>query len=492
MNLKPTENEIRDLVENYENQSLPDSEADRLVRLLETNREARSIYIEHMKMSAFMRQEARSRNLLSPASPSSGRVRHIPRRLIYIPAMAAVASLAVIATVFFMIAAKDQPATFRASHGASFNHQSKGGDRVRGDTFHKNDSIEILEGILEISLPDDVTAVLTAPSLVRFEDDGLLYLDHGSAWIVVGKKGHGFQVETPGIVATDLGTRFGVIVPATGSTDAEEVHVEKGKVNVVSKRFPGKTEALKTSQSVRLMPDGRLARIPSGTADFRKSFEAGILAQYTFDVPGGSSAYTATTTAPGTTSSDITNAPGHTLGGTPRGLFDIYSSSGNNPDGSGIVTAGIASAGTSSGDLLNFRADRGQTRSEAVAASGGIPSSREYFSFSVTGLGSNTLDLETLSFDMRKGATWNDRGVVVWYSTDNFATAGNTFRLGQGSANTALLPDGTKDRLARNVSFSLAPLPDTTSSIAFRFMTTNLPGTTVQFDNITISGVVVP
>ncbi len=134
-----------------------------------------------------------------------------------------------------------------------------------------------------ISLPDDVVTLLTAPSFVRFEDDGLLYLDHGSAWIEVGKKGRGFRVRTAGIDSTDLGTSFGVIVPSPGSEDSEVVRVGKGKVNVLSKSAPDETERLKTSQSVRLMPDGRLARIPSGMAAFRKAFDSGILAQYSFD-----------------------------------------------------------------------------------------------------------------------------------------------------------------------------------------------------------------
>ncbi len=492
MNPKPTENEIRDLVENYENQSLTDSEADRLVRLLETDPEARTIYREHMKISAFMRQEARSRNLLSPVSPSSGRERSMPRRPPYLPVMAAAACLAVIATVFFLITAEDRNATFRASHDATFLHQSEDGDRVSGHVFHRNDSMDILRGTVEISLPDDVTAILTEPTFVRFDGEGLLHFDHGSAWIEVGKKGRGFRVTTPGMNATDLGTRFGVTVPAKGSGDAEEIHVGKGRVKVVSKLFPRKVEDLRTSQSVRLMPDGRLARIPTGTAAFRKSFDSGILAQYTFDPSGEGNPYAATTTAPGITGTDIANATGHALGKERQGFFNTNNFSGNNPDGSGISTVGIASAGTASGKLLQFRADGGQTLEQAVATSSGIPTSGEYFSFSLAALGSGTLDLETLNFDIGKGRFWSDRGVVVWYSTDGFATAGNIYRLGTGSKNTAFLPDGTNDQLARKVSFSLSSLPDTTGSIEFRFMTTNLPGTTINFDNITISGVVKP
>ncbi len=283
MNTQTEENEIRRLVEDYENLSLSDSETDRLILLLESDREARTIYREHMKTSAFLRQEARTRNLLSPVSPSTTRIRRIPRRFVYIPIMAAVACVAVSATVFFLIAAKDPKATFRASYGASFHHYSKDGDQVTRDIFQKGETMELLEGSMEVQMPDDVVAILTAPSFVRFEDEGLLYLDRGSAWIEVGRRGRGFRVRTPGVEATDLGTEFGVIVPPPGSEGSEEIHVGKGEVNVVSKTVPDETELLKTSQSVRLMPDGHLARIPSRTAALRKSFDSGILAQYTFN-----------------------------------------------------------------------------------------------------------------------------------------------------------------------------------------------------------------
>ncbi len=221
------------------------------------------------------------------------------------------------------------------------------------------------------------------------------------------------------------------------------------------------------------------------------SAEAVTLVQYNFD-PAMGSAFAATTTAPGTSNADIANSPSNTLGGSPAGLFNTTSSSGNNVNGSGITTVGTASGGTASGNLLNFRANQGQTQSEAAATSAGIPTSGEYFSFSLSAVGSNTLDLETLSFDMGKGGDGNDRGVVVWYSTDDFTTSANTFRLGTGGANTAVIPNATSNQLARNVSFSLASLADTTESIGFRFMTTNIGGNTVQFDNITVSGEVIP
>lgn len=224
------------------------------------------------------------------------------------------------------------------------------------------------------------------------------------------------------------------------------------------------------------------------------SAKAATLVQYGFDaVDGTAGTSAATVIATGLSATDAANNnAGNTLGSSPLGFFSASTFTGNNANGTGITvgTGGSSGVGTGSGNVLNFRANGGQTLAEATATVGGIPTSGEYFGFTVSGAGGNTLDLSTISFDFAKGGTSNDRGVVVWYSTDGFTS--NAAVLGNGSENSAVILAANTDLLARNVSFSLASLPDTTSSIEFRFISTNNSGNTIKLDNITIAGTVVP
>ncbi len=222
------------------------------------------------------------------------------------------------------------------------------------------------------------------------------------------------------------------------------------------------------------------------------STQAAILVHYGFEtIEDGASP--ATLQAIGVSAGVLANnGAGNPLGGSPLGLFSASTYTGNHTNGTGINvgTGGTTAAGTGSGNVLSFRANAGQTLIQATTTSSGIPTSQEYFSFTLSGTVGNTLDLSSISFDFAKGGTGNDRGVVVWYSTDAFA--GNAFALGNGSENSAVILSANTDQLARNVSYSLASLPDTVGSIEFRFYSTNASGNTIKLDNIIVEGVVVP
>lgn len=95
------------------------------------------------------------------------------------------------------------------------------GDRVRGG-WHRLEA-----GTLALVSARGARLVLEAPAEFRFESAQRLRLKRGRLAADVPPAAHGFTVVTPTGEAIDLGTRFGIDVPASGNA---EIHVFQGEV----------------------------------------------------------------------------------------------------------------------------------------------------------------------------------------------------------------------------------------------------------------------
>jgi ferric-dicitrate binding protein FerR (iron transport regulator) len=95
------------------------------------------------------------------------------------------------------------------------------GDRLRGG-WHRLDA-----GTLALLSARGARLVLEAPAEFRFETAQRLRLKRGRLAADVPPSAKGFTVVTPTGEAIDLGTRFGIDVPASGNA---EVHVFQGEV----------------------------------------------------------------------------------------------------------------------------------------------------------------------------------------------------------------------------------------------------------------------
>jgi len=105
----------------------------------------------------------------------------------------------------------------------------------------RNEQYEIKAGMVELLTARGARVVIEAPAEFRFESEQRLHLARGRLAADVPPSAKGFTVVTPSGDAIDLGTQFGVDVPAVG---AAEIHVFRGEVIA-------KASGAKTRQSLR-------------------------------------------------------------------------------------------------------------------------------------------------------------------------------------------------------------------------------------------------
>jgi hypothetical protein len=104
-------------------------------------------------------------------------------------------------------------------------------------------------GVVELMTSRGARLTIEAPAEFRFEDAQRLHLTKGRLSAEVPPVAKGFTVITPSGQAVDLGTRFGVDVPATGPA---EVHVFEGEV-VAKAAGDGHTLSLRDGKAVTMV-----------------------------------------------------------------------------------------------------------------------------------------------------------------------------------------------------------------------------------------------
>jgi hypothetical protein len=90
-------------------------------------------------------------------------------------------------------------------------------------------SYDLREGLARMELSRGTSLLLEAPCQVDLESIDEVVLRKGTLATVVPPQAKGFRVRTPTALITDLGTEFGVIAHADGSTEA---HVLKGRIDI--------------------------------------------------------------------------------------------------------------------------------------------------------------------------------------------------------------------------------------------------------------------
>jgi hypothetical protein len=138
---------------------------------------------------------------------------------------------------------------------------------------------------VELTLASGVSALVTAPADLTLVREDRIDQHGGRARFLVPKKAIGFQVRTPDLLITDLGTEFGVIA---SPGDPDEVHVFKGKVEATHRHGLRRTEVL-TGPVARLAdPVGKLAPTPLRAEEFLKSLLPRIPhLRFSFDLMDG-------------------------------------------------------------------------------------------------------------------------------------------------------------------------------------------------------------
>lgn len=208
-----------------------------LERALQEDPEFRLRFLEYLNVDAAVAAQA----AFEGESESGPVVSFTPerRRLGQLPWLAMAASMALMGLAGWAVQAIRVPyATVTSSVGASF---------FQGSTVHGG-NLRLDIGAVEFLTPKGARVVVEAPAEVRFESSESLRVMRGKVAADVPPKAKGFTVVTPDGTAVDLGTRFGVDVPASGDS---EIHVFQGEVIAQAKGDPLK-QSLRTGEAFKM------------------------------------------------------------------------------------------------------------------------------------------------------------------------------------------------------------------------------------------------
>lgn len=127
--------------------------------------------------------------------------------------------------------------------------------------------LEIRRGTVEVAFTSGVRGIIRAPAEISLRNPGLLHLAHGTAWFEVPPEAVGFQVSTPELILTDLGTEFGI---RSNRDFPHEVHVFLGKVEVANLNGDRQKEVLSAGQARAAEPSGKWREISLDADPFLK------------------------------------------------------------------------------------------------------------------------------------------------------------------------------------------------------------------------------
>lgn len=186
-----------------------------------------------------------------PASPSTrrfARSRPAPARLgPYLLGAALAACVAIV----ILLRGGDAKVVATLAHSESATWIQTPGPLIAGVR------LRLARGLVELDLHGKGRLVLDGPADLELLSATQAVLHGGRLVLSVTPAGQGYQVETPGGTFVDLGTRFGIIVGADGTTEA---HVMDGSI-AARARNSGSEVVIRRDHAARLT-GGRLEHIP--------------------------------------------------------------------------------------------------------------------------------------------------------------------------------------------------------------------------------------
>jgi len=187
------------------------------------------------------------------------------RRTARMTILAAAAALVILGVVLKLTFVSREPAlaTFRGATGSLYTIEHAAGNDGAAGRLSEGSIVNLSQGTFEFTLGNGTRGVVLAPAEFELRSEKEMHLEHGTAWFEVSAQGKGFQVSTPELSVTDLGTEFGILAdPEAG----DEVHVFSGSVEARGQRGDGET--LTTGQARRSGPTGLLETIPAKPGKF--------------------------------------------------------------------------------------------------------------------------------------------------------------------------------------------------------------------------------
>jgi len=210
-------------------------EMQRLTEAIREDPHIRDYYIDSMVVCAMIRRSSQVTGELSKSDlmqaisrgAGQGDSRHFGRRIRSIAAVLLFGVLAFACVCLFRYTVRG-PAIGMLT--GEYEAHWRGSRPRPGDLLYAG-SLDLREGAATMELGHGTSIVLEAPCRVGLKSVGEVALKRGRLVAVVSPEAMGFQVRTPTALITDLGTEFGVIAHADGSTEA---HALKGRIHVAA------------------------------------------------------------------------------------------------------------------------------------------------------------------------------------------------------------------------------------------------------------------
>lgn len=229
-------------------------ERDGLMALIERSPAAQRVYLGYFEVSAILEAEAATHaehGKLPEIVPFDPPSRRFHRALL--AAAAVVVLAAVVAALIQVVRPEVRELALTAAADTRWSVQGEAKDvGANKATVREGSTVRVDSGTVELRLDSGAAMVLQGPAQVSFPKLTQPVVRSGWLWIDTGTSGEKFEIATPDLRIHNLGTRFGLRAPAEGPA---EVHLIKGKLEVISEAMPEKI--------LKLAPDYQGLAVPS-------------------------------------------------------------------------------------------------------------------------------------------------------------------------------------------------------------------------------------
>ncbi|MGJ8726352.1 MAG: LamG-like jellyroll fold domain-containing protein [Roseibacillus sp.] len=261
------EKAVWDLLEGH----LSEEEFKELESALMQSEEGRERFLEIADLHGLLYQKL-GQNASDPSVVSMDEViQRQQRRILKRSALAAAALLLLAGLVMSVIWLKHSAplVTFQHTEDSMFHvshaKKSRGHDP---DELAIGSRLLLSQGTVELTLKSGVQAIVRAPADLTIQEKDQIIQKEGVIHYVVPPSAVGFQVLTPDILVTDLGTEFGVV---SSPHELDHVHLFKGKLEIESRRRLKTKEILTGIESRIIGSIGHFNAIDSSPQLFKTS-----------------------------------------------------------------------------------------------------------------------------------------------------------------------------------------------------------------------------
>jgi hypothetical protein len=230
---------------------------DELMSFIGSSPTAQRCYLEYFELAALLEEEATTyseEGMLPVMNGVELGFRHFKRSLLAAAALVILGGL--LASLVMVKQASRNYLTAEVLKGTQWSvtgpsTEPSNGDEAKAGKVAKGATVHVVSGLVKLAGKDGAAIVMQGPARVSFPEFDKPVLHEGWLWIDTEKSGEPLEVKTPELVVSDIGTRFGVRVPADGPA---EVHLIEGKVEVFSRATEKMIATLEPEKSGFVLP----------------------------------------------------------------------------------------------------------------------------------------------------------------------------------------------------------------------------------------------